>query len=579
MLALVLLFITSACKNNPTANRKLNDVTIQIASDPGSLNPLCNQGNAAAVVVGQVMQTLTSFDFKTTKIVPVMVKERAKIEAINDGPYKGGASIAFELRDDIKWDNGSPVTVSDVLFSLKAIKNPIVNDLDVKQIVDDIDSVSYDDIHGRKFVLYCKSRGIRTEVNCGSIPVLPEYFYDSAGFMKKFSVHSMSAIQAIDKKKLDKNIIEFANAFNAEKFTGINLCGSGPYHIKEYAKGQRVVLEKKKTWWGNNHMTENTALEAYPDHLIYKVINDPAAVLTELKAGKIDALSQIPSKDFVAMKADTHFTAKFNLYNPSDYSWCAIALNEKNPILKDINVRRALAHLIDIDNIIKTVLYGYGEPINSMEHPLKKEEYNSDIKKLAFDPAEARAMLEKSGWKDLNGDGILEKNINGRNTPLHLSLLTNKGNLQREGIAKILKEEGRKIGMDIEIKVIDINLMTKSEKSHDFEMAFITWQSLPIPTDPKPTWHTESSEPGGNNFTFFGNAHTDALIDSIRSEVDDKKRIPMFKKFQAMVYDDMPYLFLYAYKGKVAISKRFENAYASPIRPGYNEAGFRISGQ
>ena len=574
-LCLLSLFFLASCHSPKEKRTVQDDVTIQIGADPGILNPINAQSNTAGQIMGQIIQTLTSIDFKSLKEVPVLVKSRPKIENITDGPFKGGVKLTYEFRPDVKWDNGKPVTVEDILFSVKAIMNPAGNADAMKSLFDEIDSIGYDNPEGTIFTIYNKHATINTEENNGSIPVLPEYYYDPNHLLRKYSISYVRNQKNADKITKNPDFIKFTEAFNSEKLNGVNTCGSGAYKIKEYVPNQRVVLERKKPWWADKIMTENTAMEAYPEHITYKVINDPAAVITELKAGKIDAASQIASKDFIQLQNDTHFTSRYYLHSPPDFTYCFIGMNLKNPILSDLNVRRAFAHLLDIDGYIKTILYGLGYPTTSMEHPSKKDEYNSDIKRLSYDPAEAKKLLEEAGWKDMNGDGMLDKKINGKMTPLKLTLLVNKGNAVRAQIAEIFKNEAAKIGVDINVEVMDLNLMTKNEISHNFEMGFCAWQGVPLHTDPKGTWASESAN-GGRNILSFGDAESDRLIDSIRTEMNDEKRIRLYKRFQALVYDRMPCLFLYAYKGKVIISKRFANAEPSGLRPGYNEAGFKL---
>lgn len=570
----------SSCKDKPHKKDLPNEVVIQISSDPGSLNPITYQGNNAGVILGQVIQNLTTMDFKTLEEVPLLAKSRAKIEEIKEGMYKGGLSLTYELREEAAWDNGKPITVEDIDFSLKAIKNPLVNAEALRPSFDQIDSISFDKSNPRKFTLYSKEKFIRAESADGSFPVLSAAVYDPEGLMKNYTVHQLNNPKNGERLKKETKLAKFAETFNSEKFQheAANIIGSGAYKIKEWASGQRVVLERKKDWWGNKLKPENTAFEAYPDKITYKVINDPNAALTELKAGKIDALSQIPGKDFTELMADTHFTARYKLHTPPDLTYCFISMNMKNSILKDLEVRKAFAHLLDIDKIIKTVMYGLAYPTVSMEHPSRKTEYNSDIKRLPYNPEEAQKLLTEAGWKDKNADGILTKKINGKNTPLHLTLLVNAGNTARAQIAQIFKEEARKIGVDIDVQIQDLMTMIKNEVNHQFDMGFGAWQGVPLPADPKETWYSESAN-GGHNFSYFGTNETDKLIDSIRTELDNTKRIKLYKRFQAEVYEQMPYLFLYAYKGKIAINKKFENADPSTLRPGYNEAGFRLSGE
>ena len=103
---------------------------------------------------------------------------------------------------------------------------------------------------------------------------------------------------------------------------------------------------------------------------------------------------------------------------------------------------------------------------------------------------------------------------------------------------------------------------------HDFELASGGWAASPVPYDPKQIWHTDSYGPGGSNYIGFGNEESDALIEEIRTTMEDDKRHELYLKFQEMIYDEQPYIFLFYATNPIVISKRF-NATVSSVRPGF----------
>lgn len=554
-----------------------NEVVIHVTSDPGSMNPITFQSNTAGNLLSQLFQTLTSIDFKTLENTPVLAVARPQIEEINTGLYKGGVKFTYEIRPEAAWDNGTPITAHDVEFSLKVIKNPKVEAEALRTSYDFIDSIAIDGANPRKFSLFTKEKYIRSEAAAGAIPVIPAYVYDSAGLMKNFTVNQLSNPKKLAKLKNNQQLIQFGEYFSNEKFQNDKnfIVGSGAYKLADWTTGQQVVLHRKKDWWGDKVNPKNTYFEAYPEKLIYKIISDPTAAVTALKSGKLDVMTGIPPKDFIELQKNERFTERYNLLTPPELTYAFIGLNQKNPILKDKKVRVALAHLLDVDGIIKTVLYGLADPTVSMESPSNKKEYNTNIKPVSYNPEQAKKLLAEAGWKDANGDGILDKNINGRKTPFKLDLLVNAGNATREKIAQIFKEEARKVGVEINIVPQEFNVMIENMMNHKFDMGFGAWVSVPLPYDPKQIWHSESAK-GGSNYINFSNPAADKLIDSIRMEMNNEKRIAMYKRFQAMIYEEMPYLYLYSFRGRMTISKRFENAEPSMLRPGFNEAGFKV---
>ena len=100
--------------------------------------------------------------------------------------------------------------------------------------------------------------------------------------------------------------------------------------------------------------------------------------------------------------------------------------------------------------------------------------------------------------------------------------------------------------------------------------------ALPTPDDPKQIWHTESIN-GGSNYVSFGTPETDKLIDEIRGELNEDKRNNLYRQFQVAVHDACPYIFIWSPKERIAISKKFTNTETFIVRPGFNEAGFKLA--
>jgi len=588
---LILLFLSlwlTSCNNANKHEKKEGQdnnspsfgVTVKISNDPDNLHPYNASSMEAFSINGQFFQSLTAVDFKTLKLVPVLAESRPSVERIERNGVQTGLSFTYRLRKEAVWDDGKPITAKDVEFSLKALKNPLVNDEPLRIAYSDLDSIHLYPEDDKKFTIYSLENSIRAEAAAGGFVILPKHIMDPEDLMKKFNIFQLNDEKQIEKLKEDENIKKFANFFNSEKFLREPkyLIGSGPYILEKWESGQRLLLKKKKNWWGNKISDENTYFEVYPDHLIYMVINDPNSAVVAVKSEQIDVLGEIPPKSFIDLKENAKFNEKYNLYTPDENGYTCITINLKNKILKDLEVRRALAMLIDQDFIVDNIFQKTACKTHSMEHPSNKATYNNDIVEVKYNPSLAKQNLEKDGWKDSDGDGVLDKAIDGKKEKMQFELLLNTGNIAREKIAKTFQEEARKIGIKINLIPKDLNLVTQLQRDHKFELSFNGWVSSALPYDPKQVWHTDAIH-NGFNFMSFGNKASDALIDSLRVELDEQKRIMLFKKFQNMVYQEMPVLFLYGLKGRIAIHKKFKNAYPSALRPGYNESGFKIVGQ
>ena len=137
------------------------------------------------------------------------------------------------------------------------------------------------------------------------------------------------------------------------------------------------------------------------------------------------------------------------------------------------------------------------------------------------------------------------------------------------------REAAREAGINVDVVPQEWSIYLQNQKNHNFEMFYGAWISGVGESDPKQIFHTESIE-GGSNYTYFGNAESDAVIDALRSEMDQEKRAFYYKKLQAIMSDECPYIFLSAPTERIAISKRFKPVQTTPLRPGFAEETFQL---
>ncbi len=110
----------------------------------------------------------------------------------------------------------------------------------------------------------------------------------------------------------------------------------------------------------------------------------------------------------------------------------------------------------------------------------------------------------------------------------------------------------------------------------DFEVFAGAWAQEPLPDDPKQVWGTESAAPGGSNRMGFGNAESDRLIEEIRTTLDEDLRNQLLRKFQEILYEAQPGIFMFAPQERIVISKKFD-AEATPLRPGFFLNTFKLN--
>ncbi|MCS7188793.1 MAG: ABC transporter substrate-binding protein, partial [Bacteroidia bacterium] len=485
-----------------------------------------------------------------------------------------GMRYTFEIHPAARWDNGEPITGKDVEFSFKVIKNPLVDCAQLRPYYEFVEDVVIDPKNPRRFTVITNQKYMLALSSIGTAYILPRYVYDPENLMEKYSIRQLN--REANKLRNDPNIRRFAERYNSMQREPKDIIGCGPYLLEEWVTGQQVIFRRKPNWWADT--LQGVAYEAYPEKLVYRVVNDPNTAITSLKAQKLDVMSGIPAKDFVELKKNQSFLTHFRLETPPMFAYSYIGLNMRPqgraPIFTEKQVRRALAHLVDVDMIIRKFSYGLAQRVTGPLYPMHRGSYNDTLKPIPYDPQKAAQLLDEAGWKDQDGDGVREKVIEGKTIPLAFDILVNAGNEVRLQIAQIIKQEAEKVGMKANIVSLDWSIFLERTKKHEFDAYIGGWVGSHNPQDLKQIWHTNSWAEGGSNYVGFGNPETDAIIEAVRRELDKDRRDSLYRLFHKIVYEEQPYIFLSCPLERIAIHRRFRNAYVSAIRPGYFPAGF-----
>lgn len=578
-----LLMLSTSCRTDPKPKTTLpdfkrtsNSVITAERAEPEGLNPMLSYSLYANNVMDHIFQYLMTIDPKTLGFTPALAKEKPQVEIKNDNVER--TNYTFELRAEAQWDNGTPVLASDVVFSLKTLLNP-KGSAGLSNVIEPVKAILLFPDNPRKFTLVLDGNNINNEAIAASgFAIIPEYHYDPNGLLKNIPIEDL-----FDKKKASEMadkypaLQQFAEQFSAPQFArepeGIS--GSGPYRLKEWTTGQRLVLEKKQNWWGAKYAKENPFFQAKVAEIIYQPISDGQTANIALQGEQIDVRAGIAPTDFDALTKDGYTPTFYELTKAPTFNYGLWYINTKNKKLNDKRVRRALAHLLNVDEIIETVQNGLVERIVSPILPMMLG-YNDQLKPIPFDVDKAKKLLAEAGWKDSNNDGIVDKVIDGELVEMSLDLLCVAGVQTQQDMALIFKEDALKAGVKVEIIAKESVAMRGDMNKRNFDLI---QSGLSIPTpwifDPKQSWHTESDTPDGFNRSGFGNAKSDALIDEIRVTQDTKKRAALYKQLQEIVYEEQPVLFLYMLPNFMALHRRFKTeTYA--LRPGYFPGTFDL---
>lgn len=581
-LLLLLLVLAPSCKKKQekiSFRHTNNTVYVRLQAEPDRLNPLVSTSVYARVVSEQFFHAPLTFDPKTLEAIPWLAVSRPLIKPIVEGPYKGGLSYTFELIKEAKWDDGSPVTAADVVFTFKAIFNPKVNAEAYRSYFSSIRDIVIDPANNRKYTVYTNEQYFLGEYALGTMHIMPAYKYDPDNLLRDIPIAQLADPAAAARlADSDPRLQQFADNFNGERYARDKayIGGSGPYKLDSWETGQRVRLIKKQNWWGDALAARNKLFEALPDTLDYLVIGDPVATKNAILNQDIDVATQLDSRDFKEFTTNELVTKRYAMHTPSVFQVFIISLNTKDPMLSDKRVRRALAHLLDVDALITNLYEGYASRVNGPFHP-SKAYYNKDLPLIPFDTEKARQLLKEAGWEDSNGNGTVDKMIDGERKELELELLVTATSKFAGDMGLMFQASAQKAGVRINLNAKAFPaIMGEHVATRKYQLYAGGFAAEHLPDDPKQLWHTSSDTPSGSNRTGFGNAQTDALIDQIRRTLDETERNRLYRQLQEIIYDEQPMIFMFAPQDRVVISKRFDTS-PTLLKPGFILPSFKLN--
>jgi len=569
---MISIFLFS-CKGDKTTKVVDNVLDIAMLKEPAMLNPLLNPGATERIVFHNIFAPMADFHPETYELSPILIKSIPEAEPILEGPYKGGTKYTIEIKDEAKWDNGSPITGKDIAFTLKAIKHPNTNAAGYRSYMKWVSDVKLDPDNPKKATFFFKDYYILAKELAVTVEIYPQYHYDSESAMDEISIPELDSENAKDLIDANPKLVAFAKEFNNVKFARESISGAGPYRFKEWVSNQFIILEKKENYWAAD--SDIPSLMANPDELKFHFIADETATISQMKEGNIDVFTNMSGSTFFDLKENETYKNKFQYFTPELMKLYYIAINNSKPELSDPNVRKALAKLVDIPKLIDILEGGLGrQTVGSINK--KKPYYNKELTPITLDIEGAKEILTQEGWKDTNNDGTIDKKINGEKIEMDLDIHVTGSELSKN-IGLLLQENAKKANININI-ITKKYRDTKREniKKRDYDLVpLVLGQDLAL-DDPYLKWHSDNDDPSKSNDVSYRSEKADELIDKIRSTLDDEQRADYYRELQKVMYDDQPVIFLYNPQEKIIVSKDWK-ATSTMKRPGYFAGTFKLA--
>ncbi|MBC8266791.1 MAG: hypothetical protein H8E84_07485 [Flavobacteriales bacterium] len=539
-----------------------NTVIAHITSQPDGLHPFNDNSAMRTYVFQYTQKTLIKLDIESLEYIPMLVKEMPTASEDN-------LSFSYELKDGIKWDDGTSLTAEDVAFSVKLMLSPLTNNAQIRSNYSTvIKSIELDKNNPMKFTMHAQNVHWENKFIFSELYMVQKSLWDKNGVLDNVTFDDLLSENFKETEALSDWFNAYNNADNS--YQPEHLVGLGAYQVTEWVASQYITIEKKEKWWGKNDSSVYS--KAYPDKIIFKIIKEDASAYLALKNQEIDVTYSLGTIKLMKLQEREYFNNNYESAFLDRYAFSYLGMNMKpdgikrKPYFVDQKVRRAMAYLLPLDEIIEVMMHGKASRQASLISPLKKT-YNDTLQLIPLDIEKAKELLTEAGWVDTDGDNIRDKMINGVKTPFSFKLSYMSSPTSKE-IVLMIKESMYKAGVVAEPTPMDFTLFYKNAMDHNFDGMLGGWGGSASYSNPMQLWHTSSWVTKGSNFCGFGDAESDALIEDANLTLDPEQHNAALMKLQAKVYEDQPYVFMYSTKRKFAIHKRFNNRGMYYERPG-----------
>ena len=413
-----------------------------------------------------------------------------------------GRSIYYKLNPDARWSDGVPVTADDFVFAVQfnrseAIVAPWYNNYYTERIRD---AKRYDD-----HIVGIQGADAKPKAEM-------HYQYAFGPQPRHFHVLNDTWVQD--------------NNWTIEPNTG-------PYAIGKVEKGKYIEWHRKADWWANDLKYFQHRFN--PDKIRLRVIRDPNVAFQHFLKGELDALDLTRPKRWhekaTGEAFDRGYIAKYWFYNDLPVPSTGMYLNTAEPLLADPNVRYGLAHAMNFDRVINTVLRGDYERLPTFQLGFGAYD-NRDIRARAFDLEKASEYFAAAGFVDRDADGILAKD--GQ----RLSLRVTYGRPDDTERLVILQEDAKKAGVELTLQLLDSTLSFKQMQEKKHQIAWMGWASSGL--SPRYWEHFHSANANKtqtNNLANYGDPVMDELIMRYRASADLDERIELAHRLEQMVHD------------------------------------------
>jgi ABC-type transport system substrate-binding protein len=538
---------------------KIDTLVMWYPQDPDTINPLIANDSVSKEILRYVHEPLAALKFSD----PDTLEPRLAESWVFD---EKTLTFTIKLRKGVKWHpmtlpNGKvlpakELTARDVKFTYDCALNPNIQAASMRSYFEDPDATDASQKYKIKVTLVddytVKIKWTKPYFLSEEISLLADWFV--------IPRHVYSVNEKGEPISFDFSSKEFADGFNSH-WANRQMCGTGPLMFKKWDKEERMVLERNPDYWGP---------PSYYSKVIFRSIPNSNTSRQLVLQNEIDWV-RIPEKNLY-LDGKEHENVKSGKVAAYEFDFPGfryVGYNQKRDLFKDKRVRWALAHAIPVDRIIDVVFKGLAV---RMTGPLTygSSAYDSSIPPVPFDLEQSAKLLSEAGWEDTDGNGVRSKTINGKKVQATFDLMIYSDNPSFLTIAEIIKENCRKVGVDVQISPAKWGLMLQKLRKKEFDAAMLGWV-MDWRQDLFQLWHSSQADlPESSNAISYVNKDLDKLIEEHRSCLDKARQVELYHQMHRILAEDQPYTFLFSEKFTCFGDARVQNVKFYKIRPCYD---------
>ena len=435
--------------------------------------------------------------------------------------------LNLELRDDIRWSDGVPLTADDIEWTLEAQTHP---------------AIGWSYAHSKEAI--------------ESIEVLGRYRL-AVRFSRIYSSRLADLNQGVIMPRHAWGELPFDEWHGNAGWFLDNLVVSGPYTVARWRPQAEIVLERNPRFYRKQRPRTR--------RVVFRVIPERSQRVRQLLAGHLDFVEQLQLDDLPLV-------ASSKRAQPLSYwhrQYTHIVWNGCREPFSDPRVRRALTLAIDRRAIVEALL-GHLARVGVSPIPQSIWAFNNELRPWPYDPVRARRLLADAGWRDHDGDGILDR----QDRSLSFDLTTNADNRLRVDAGLMIQSQLDRIGVEARMVTLEFNTLVDLNIEHDFDATIAAW-GIDTSLDLSYAFHSDSAE-GGYNYGCYNNVRVDALIDGVRRQSQIADAAPMLDELQAIIHREQPYTFLWEPRRVDGASNRLRGARPNALSAFYGLEEWRL---